>query len=133
MLIPLEHRGFGGHTAAMKLEARDAVIHHRRQRFGDMLLAVDGVSMQVNEGEFVAIVGPSGCGKTTFLNALDGLLPLTSGTLAIDGRTITGPGHDRGMVFQQPSLLPWRTVRANVSYGLEIQRLPRPEARAQAK
>src|SRR5512133_3006284 len=118
MLIPLEHRGFGGHTAAMKLEARDAVIHHRRQRFGDMLLAVDGVSMQVNEGEFVAIVGPSGCGKTTFLNALDGL-------------PITGPGHDRGMVFQQPSLLPWRTVLANVSYGLEIQRLPRAEARAQ--
>src|SRR5512132_4322312 len=117
----------------MKLEARDVVIHHRRQRYGDMLLAVDHVSLEIGEGEFVAIVGPSGCGKTTFLNALDGLLPLTSGTLAIDGRTITGPGHDRGMVFQQPSLLPWRTVLANVSYGLEIQRLPRAEARAQAQ
>jgi len=117
----------------MKLEARDVVIHHRRQRFGDMLLAVDGVSMQVREGEFVAIVGPSGCGKTTFLNALDGLLPLTSGALTIDGRPISGPGHDRGMVFQQPSLLPWRTVLANISYGLEIQRVPRHEARSRAK
>jgi NitT/TauT family transport system ATP-binding protein len=117
----------------MKLEARDVVIHHRRQRFGDMLLAVDGVSLQVEEGEFVAIVGPSGCGKTTFLNAVDGLLPVTSGTLAVNGRTIVGPGHDRGMVFQQPSLLPWRTVLSNVAYGLEIQRVPRPEARRRAK
>src|SRR5258705_10096377 len=105
MFIPLDHRRVWRHTAAMKLEARDVVIHHRRQRFGDMLLAVDGVSMQVREGEFVAIVGPSGCGKTTFLNALDGLLRVTSGTLTIDGRPISGPGHDRGMVFQQPSLL----------------------------
>ncbi len=117
----------------MKLEARDVVIHHRRQRFGDMLLAVDRVSLQVEEGEFVAIVGPSGCGKTTFLNAVDGLLPVTSGTLAVNGRRIVGPGRDRGMVFQQPSLLPWRTVTSNVAYGLEIQHVPRPEARRRAK
>ncbi len=117
----------------MKLEARDVVIHHRRQRYGDRLLAVDGASLQVEEGEFVAIVGPSGCGKTTLLNAIDGLLPLTSGSLTLNGRAIAGPGHDRGMVFQQPSLLPWRTVLANVSYGLEIQRVPRPEARRRAK
>ena len=117
----------------MKLQARDVVIHYRRQRFGDMLLAVDGVSLDIGEGEFVAIVGPSGCGKTTFLNAVDGLLPLTSGTLTLDGRPIVGPGHDRAMVFQQPSLLPWRTVSGNVAYGLEIQRLPPKEAKARAK
>jgi len=117
----------------MKLEARDVVIHHRRQRYGDMLLAVASVSLQVEQGEFVAIVGPSGCGKTTFLNAVDGLLPLTSGSLTLDGRAITGPGHDRSMVFQQPSLLPWRTVLSNVAYGLEIQRVPRPDARARAQ
>jgi len=70
----------------MKLQARDVVIHHRRQRYGDMLLAVDGATMDIGEGEFVAIVGPSGCGKTTFLNAVDGLLPITSGTLTLNGR-----------------------------------------------
>jgi NitT/TauT family transport system ATP-binding protein len=117
----------------MKLEAQNVVVHHRRQRFGDMLLAVDGVSLQVEDGEFVAIVGPSGCGKTTFLNAVDGLLPLTSGSLTLDGRPIAGPGHDRAMVFQQPSLLPWRTVLRNVAYGLEIQRVPAPDARRTAK
>jgi NitT/TauT family transport system ATP-binding protein len=117
----------------VKLQARDVVIHHRRQRFGDMLLAVDGVSMDIAEGEFVAIVGPSGCGKTTFLNAVDGLLPVTSGQLALDGNVITAPGRDRAMVFQQPSLLPWRTVSKNIAYGLEIQGVKPPEARAKAQ
>ncbi|HEU5287028.1 MAG TPA: ABC transporter ATP-binding protein [Candidatus Limnocylindria bacterium] len=116
----------------MKLEARDVVIHHRRQRYGDMLLAVDHVSLEIGEGEFVAIVGPSGCGKTTFLNAIDGLIPLTSGSLSLNGRRIDRPGRDRAMVFQQPSLLPWRTVTRNVAYGLEIQHLPKHEARARA-
>ena len=113
----------------MRLQARDVVVHHRRQRYGDLLLAVDGVNLDVADGEFVAIVGPSGCGKTTFLNAVDGLLPLTSGTLSLDGRAITAPGRDRAMVFQQPSLLPWRTVMGNITYGLEIQRVSAAEAR----
>jgi NitT/TauT family transport system ATP-binding protein len=115
------------------LQARDVVIHHRRQRFGDMLLAVDGVSMDVADGEFVAIVGPSGCGKTTFLNAVDGLLPLTSGTLSLGGKEITAPGRDRAMVFQQPSLLPWRTVSKNIAYGLELQGTKPAEARERAQ
>jgi len=117
----------------MKLQARDVVIHHRRQRYGDMLLAVDGATLEVGDGEFVSIVGPSGCGKTTFLNAVDGLLPLTSGTLTLDGRQIDRPGHDRAMVFQQPSLLPWRTVTGNVRYGVELLGLPKVESRDRAK
>jgi len=117
----------------VKLQARDVVIHHRRQRLGDMLLAVDGATLDIAEGEFVAIVGPSGCGKTTFLNAVDGLLPLTSGSLSLDGRLIDRPGHDRALVFQQPSLLPWRTVLGNVLYGLEILGTPRAEARQRAQ
>ena len=116
----------------MKLQARDVVIHHRRQRQGDMLLAVDGATLDVSEGELVAIVGPSGCGKTTFLNALDGLLPVTSGTLSLDGRPIDRPGHDRALVFQQPSLLPWRTVLGNVLYGLELLGTPTLKARQRA-
>jgi NitT/TauT family transport system ATP-binding protein len=117
----------------MRLQAREVVVHHRRQRYGDLLLAVDGVTLDIADGEFVSIVGPSGCGKTTFLNAVDGLLPLTSGAISIDGRSIDRPGRDRAMVFQQPSLLPWRTVIGNVIYGLEIQGVPRQEARARAQ
>ena len=98
-----------------------------------MLLAVDGVTLDIADGEFVAIVGPSGCGKTTFLNAVDGLLPLTTGSLTLDGRQIDRPGHDRAMVFQQPSLLPWRTVTANVMYGIELIQIPKEEARSRAK
>ncbi len=105
----------------MKLQARDVVVHYRRQRYGDLFLAVDGVTLDIDAGEFVAVVGPSGCGKTTFLNAVDGLLPITSGTLSLDGRQIDRPGRDRAVVFQQPSLLPWRTVIGNVIYGLELQ------------
>ncbi len=123
----------GEQTDVVKLQARDVVIHHRRQRYGDMLLAVDGVSLDITEGEFVSIVGPSGCGKTTFLNAVDGLLPLTSGSLSLDGRPIHAPGRDRAMVFQQPSLLPWRTVTGNIVYGLEIQRVPKTDARERAQ
>ncbi len=118
---------------AVKLEARRVAIHYRRQRTGDELVAVDGVSLQVGDGEFVSIVGPSGCGKTTFLNAVDGLLPVASGTLLLEGREIAGPGRDRAMVFQQPSLLPWRTVTGNVVYGLEMQRRKSAESRETAR
>jgi NitT/TauT family transport system ATP-binding protein len=82
---------------------------------------VDRVSLDIRPGEFVAIVGPSGCGKTTFLNAVDGLLPISGGILELNGVRIARPGPDRAMVFQQASLLPWRTVLGNVVYGLELQ------------
>jgi NitT/TauT family transport system ATP-binding protein len=108
----------------VKLEARQVGIRYRRQRTGDELIAVDGVDLAVAQGEFVSIVGPSGCGKTTFINAVDGLIPIVSGSLKLDGREITAPGPDRAMVFQQPSLLPWRTVSGNVGYGLELQHRP---------
>ncbi|MDE3112609.1 MAG: ABC transporter ATP-binding protein [Chloroflexota bacterium] len=116
----------------VKLVARDVVIHHRRQRYGDMLLAVDGATVDIEDGEFISIVGPSGCGKTTLLSALDGLIPITSGTLSLNGRTIVKPGPDRAMVFQQPSLLPWRTVMGNILYGLEIQGVKTADAKARA-
>ena len=105
----------------IKLEARDVTIVYERLRFHDTLLAVSGATLDVAAGEFVALVGPSGCGKTTFLNAVDGLVAIDEGALLLDGRPITEPGGDRAMVFQQPSLLPWRTVAGNVAYGLETQ------------
>ena len=110
----------GGHGA--KLMARDVTIHYWLERSNSAFLAVDGVNLDVHEGEFLSIVGPSGCGKSTFLNAVDGLLPISGGSLTLNGRAIDRPGRDRAMVFQQPSLLPWRTVLDNVRYGLELQR-----------
>ena len=83
------------------------------------LVALDGVNLQVMDGEFVAIVGPSGCGKTTFLSVVDGLIAATGGRVLVDGEVVTQPGPDRAVVFQDASLLPWRTVLGNVRYGLE--------------
>jgi len=121
----------GGHGA--KLTARDVTIHYWLERSNSAFLAIDGVSLDVHEGEFLSIVGPSGCGKSTFLNAIDGLLPISGGALMLDGRAINRPGRDRAMVFQQPNLLPWRTVTGNVMYGLELQGRPMREARERAR
>jgi NitT/TauT family transport system ATP-binding protein len=104
-----------------KLRAVDVTIHYWIERSARPFLAVDRATLEISPGEFVSIVGPSGCGKTTFLNAVDGLLPITSGSLELNGQAIHRPGPDRAMVFQQPSLLPWRTVLGNVVYGLEMQ------------
>jgi len=132
MIIPLDQDTARGETVSVKLEARQVGIRYRRQRSGDELVAVRGVDLSVAEGEFVSIVGPSGCGKTTFLNAVDGLIPLAEGSLELDGRDITAPGPDRAMVFQQPSLLPWRTVTGNITYGLEMQHRQKAESRGVA-
>ena len=92
------------------------------ERDGRQVLALSDVSLSVTDGEFMAIVGPSGCGKTTLLNIVAGLLPFDAGSVIIDGKTIDGPGVERAVVFQQSSLLPWRTVAGNVRYGMEMQR-----------
>src|SRR5204862_2440745 len=83
-------------------------------------------------GDFVSIVGPSGCGKTTLLHILGGLLRSTRGQVLVDGKVVTGPGRERALVFQDPALLPWRTVLGNIAYGLECLRTDRRAARAQA-
>ncbi len=84
--------------------------------------ALDHVSLNVEDGEFVCIVGPSGCGKTTFLNIAAGLLKHDGGRIEIAGNVAAGPGRDRAMVFQQARLLPWRTTFDNVRYGMELHR-----------
>ena len=83
--------------------------------------AVKDVSLHVNPGEFVSIIGPSGCGKSTLLNAVAGFLKPTGGNITVDGETVDGPSADRGMVFQQYSLFPWKTVRGNVEFGLKMK------------
>jgi NitT/TauT family transport system ATP-binding protein len=91
-------------------------------RGGNHLLAVNGVSLTIRSGEFVAIAGPSGCGKTTLLLAIDGLVPLNSGTIQLDSRVVTRPGKERAVVFQDPSLLPWRSVLGNVMFAMQTGR-----------
>ena len=88
------------------------------------LLALDNVSLQVGQGEFLAILGPSGCGKSTLLHVVAGLTP-ARGELLVQGKKVTGPGLDRGVVFQDYALFPWRTVLDNVAFGLEMKKVPR--------
>jgi NitT/TauT family transport system ATP-binding protein len=91
--------------------------------------ALKDVNLMVRPSEFVGLVGASGCGKTTLLRIANGLIAPTTGGVLLDGRPISGPGQDRGFVFQNDALLPWRTVLDNVALGLEAQRKGRDEAR----
>ncbi len=87
-------------------------------RTGQRVVAVEEFTLDVFPGEFLCVVGPSGCGKSTVLNVLAGLTPPTAGRVEMDGRPIAGPGAERGMVFQDYALFPWRTVWENVAFGL---------------
>ncbi len=95
--------------------------------------AIDRFSLNVEEGEFVAIVGPSGCGKSTFLHILGGFEPHDGGTMLLNGAPVKGPGPDRGMLFQEFALYPWRSVIGNVAWGLEVQGKPKAERAAAAE
>jgi NitT/TauT family transport system ATP-binding protein len=95
-----------------------------RARDGDVAALAD-VDVDVAEGEFVTIVGPSGCGKSTLLYILGGFIGADGGIIEINGKTVTGPGVDRGVVFQEYALFPWLTVAQNIRYGLEMSGAPR--------
>lgn len=86
--------------------------------------ALDDVTLDASRGEFVTLIGPSGCGKSTLLSAVAGLTQLSSGEIRVNGSVVAGPGPDRGVVFQAASLLPWRTVRGNLGFGMELQKSP---------
>ena len=94
---------------------------------GTQVTAVRDVSLRVEPGEFVSVVGPSGCGKTTILNMIAGFLPHTGGRILVDGKPISGPGPDRGVVFQSFALFPWKTVLDNVGFGPKMRGVPRAE------
>jgi NitT/TauT family transport system ATP-binding protein len=97
------------------------VTHEYFSQHAAVVRALSGVTLTVHDREFVTVVGPSGCGKSTLLLLVAGLLPPTQGEIMVDGQPVRAPGADRGMVFQEGAILPWRTVGQNIRHGLEIQ------------
>lgn len=107
-------------------------VAHLTARY-DGHLALSDINLTIESGELVVVLGPSGCGKTTLLNIIAGFLPAESGTLRLDGKTLSGPGAERGVVFQHEGLLPWRNVQDNVAFGLQLAGWPKERRRERAR
>jgi len=119
-------------TSPLAIEALGLSRHYRR-RDGATIHALSDVNISIAEGEFVCIVGPSGCGKSTLLQLCAGLDRPTAGTIRTRGTPITGPGPDRGVVFQKDSVFPWMSVLDNVEYGLRCRGVLAAERRSAAR
>lgn len=102
------------------LELKNVSKSFPRTDIDDITVALSDISLTVKDGEFVSFVGPSGCGKSTILRLIAGLIPPTKGELILNGKPIDGPAPNRGMVFQQPTLFPWLTVKQNASFSPRI-------------
>lgn len=115
-----------GSTSKIKVKI-DNVKKVYNGRNGEMI-ALNGVSLDIADNEFICVIGPSGCGKSTLLNIIAGLDTATSGNIYVDGKVVEGPGPERGVVFQQYALFPWLTVRKNVEFGLRLKGIKGEEA-----
>lgn len=119
-----------GNDAAVKVKIENVVKKYSTRK-GEMI-ALNGVSLDIKENEFICVVGPSGCGKSTLLNIIAGLHEPTSGRVLVDGKPVEGPGPERGVVFQQYALFPWLTVLKNVEFGLKLKGVTGEQATAEA-
>jgi NitT/TauT family transport system ATP-binding protein len=106
----------------LEIEHVDKRFTRRRRKVVSEVHVLDDINLTVDPGEFITIIGPSGCGKSTLLNCVAGLTDPDSGSIRLQGAELTGPGPERAVVFQQASLLPWRTVERNIAYGLQLRR-----------
>ncbi|MDZ4872205.1 MAG: Bicarbonate transport ATP-binding protein CmpD [Chroococcidiopsis cubana SAG 39.79] len=113
------------------IQIQDLTIAYGRGK--SCFIAVERVSLDIHPGQFVCLIGPSGCGKSTILNAIAGFVQPTDGTVQVDGQVIQTAGGDRGMVFQHPSLFPWKTVLENVAHGPRMAGKSRTQAHKLAK
>ena len=102
-------------------------LGHEYEARGSTVTALENVNLTIREGDFVTIVGPSGCGKSTLASMFAGLIKPSRGQALYDGRPIEGPSSERGMVFQELAVLPWRTVEGNIAHGLQIARVAKAE------
>ncbi|WP_336204171.1 ABC transporter ATP-binding protein [Nonomuraea sp. LPB2021202275-12-8] len=118
---------------SVKIDIRNVRKEFRIRDTREPFTALAGTDLDVREGEFLTLVGPSGCGKSTLLDLIGGLTEPSGGEILIDGMPVSGPGLDRGVVFQQYALFPWRTARANVEFGLEAKGVPRAERAERAR
>lgn len=117
----------GGGSSA-RIEVNDVSKRFKKQgRSGADFLALDAVSLSVEPGEFISLIGASGCGKTTLLRMMSGLLPFDDGSIHVNGELVRGVPPSIGFVFQEPALLPWRTVRDNLRFALQQKSLPAEE------
>jgi len=104
-------------------------LHKRYITNESEVLALKNINLEIREGEFISLLGPSGCGKSTLLKIAAGLIGASSGSIEINGSTVTGPGPERAVVFQDYALFPWMTVQDNVEFGLEARRMPSAKRR----
>lgn len=114
------------------LSVRNASVYFEA-RDGRTVHALEQVSLDIAAGEFVVALGTSGCGKSTLLNAMAGFLPLSEGSITLNGQPVQGPGPERGVVFQKDTLLPWMSVIDNVALGLQFAAVPKAEQRRKAQ
>ncbi len=120
-------------TAQMqRLNIDNVSLTYPGLRSSEAVIALKGVNLAIESGEFVVALGASGCGKTTLLNLLAGFLSPTAGEITLGGKRIVGPGSDRGVVFQKHALLPWLNVMENTEFGLKLQGVPKAERRERA-
>ena len=114
-------------TRETKIAIDDVTLVHVNEERRESNIAVENLSLDIHRDEFLCVVGPSGCGKSTLLSAIAGFMRPSTGTVTMDGKSITQPGADRGVVFQEYALLPWKSVLDNVAIGLKYRGVPKAE------